>query len=865
MFLYAAALTVSPAVRIRSWEANLRWGHWVAVGFWVIGFGLAHFETIRRLPNRDPYILPIASLLSGWGLLIIWRLFPSFGLRQTAWLLIALLILILGLRLPSRLGFLRQYKYIWLTFGLLLTGLTLILGTNPSGASEPRLWLGCCGIFLQPSEPLKLLLVIYLAAYLSDRLMLPEKDTPKTARQPFFPTIAPTILITGLALLLLLFQHDLGTASIFLFLFTVILYLVTGRKRVILISSLGLISALFVGYILFDVVRIRVDAWINPWVDPSNRSYQIVQSLIAIANGGLLGRGPGLGNPSLVPVPHSDFIFSALTEEMGLSGAIGLFILLALLTSRGILISIQASDYFRRYLAMGLTVFLIAQSILIIGGNIRLLPLTGVTLPFVSYGGSSLVTSFLSLLLLLLISQETKKRAPLSDLRPYMNIVKLLSLSIIAAVLVTSWFVVIRGPGLLLRTDNARRSIADRFVRRGSIFDRNGSLISTTTGNPGNYVRKIVQPTLSNIVGYTHPAFGQAGLESSLDAYLRGIQGNPSRRVLLDSLLFGQPPPGIDVRLSLNLELQKKANQLIQNHPGSIVLLDADSGEILVMVSNPTFDANQLDDHWSSFVEDPNSPLLNRTTQGLYPPGTELGVFLLASAIENLKSLPEPENLDISVGSKKYDCVHPPTHSSLESALQNGCPGAIVEIGQALDPELIENMMDSLGLNETPDIPIARAVPTFPEKNNDPVLGALGLSSDVSKLENIRRLTPFQLALAATSLSNEGIVSSPKLVLAINSPISGWIPIEKNQEEHRVFSEFAASAAANLLTIEGTDFWGVQSYILSESNQEGSWFLGGTLPKIDESYVVVVMLEENDPDLAQQIGVELLETALLNP
>ena len=201
------------------------------------------------------------------------------------------------MRLPTTLEFLRKYKYILLSSGLLLTALTLIFGTNPNGYG-PRLWLGCCGLYFQPSEPLKLLLVAYLAAYLADRLPINLNA---------FPLIYPTFLLSGIAILLLLFQRDLGTASIFIALYTIIIYLATGRRRTILISAVILGFMAIAGYYLVDIIRLRIDPWINPWNDPGGGSYQIIQSILAIANGGLNGRGPGLGSPA--PCPGGDLRF----------------------------------------------------------------------------------------------------------------------------------------------------------------------------------------------------------------------------------------------------------------------------------------------------------------------------------------------------------------------------------------------------------------------------------------------------------------------------------------------------------------------------------------------------------------------------
>ncbi len=612
LFINSIILTLSPAVRERKWDVDYRFSHWAGFFVWVVLTILAHRATIKHLPERDPYLLPVAALLSGWGLLAIWRLDESFGIRQTIWLSVSVAIFVLALYVPQNLNFLRQYKYVLLTSGLFITALTLIFGTNPLGAG-PRLWLGCCGVYFQPSEPLKLLLVIYLSAYLADRVYV---SLLRSA------LLIPTLVVTGLALLLLIVQRDLGTASIFIFIFTVILFLATGKRRILLSAAIFLTLTLALGYFYIDIIRIRVDGWLNPWSDPSGNSYQIVQSLLAIANGGILGRGLGLGSPSLVPVAISDFIFAAIAEETGLVGTLGLLALIGLILARGLIASLRAADRFRRYLAAGVVSYLGVQSLLIIGGNLRLLPLTGVTLPFVSYGGSSLLTSYIALLILLIISnKEDNEPAPLQDPRPYTILAGILTLGLFAAALASAWWAFVRAPDLLNRTDNPRRAIADRYVPRGDLLDRNNQPINITRGESGTYARVYLYPDLAPVTGYTHPVFGQAGLEFALDDYLRGLQGNPASLVWWDRLLYGTPPPGLDARLSLSLALQTKADQLLGKHTGAIVLMNAKTGEILIMASHPSYDPNQLDAEGASLAQDQSSPLVNRAAQGLYPIG----------------------------------------------------------------------------------------------------------------------------------------------------------------------------------------------------------------------------------------------------
>jgi len=620
LLIYAVILSLAPAGRARSWAAGAQWRHWLGVLVWLGMLWLLNRQARRYLPEGDPYLLPIAALLSGWGLLTIWRLYPDFGLRQSLWFCLVGGAVWLVLKLPAFLSLLQRYKYVWLTSGLGLTALTLIFGTNPIGYG-PRLWLGCCGVYFQPSEPLKFLLLVYLAAYLAQRLpaslRIEEQNNYLT---PLLPLLAPTLLMTGLALLLLFFQRDLGTASIFLFLYTAVVYIASRRVAILLAGGGTLLLASAVGYFAFDIVRLRMDAWLNPWLDPSGRSYQIVQSLLAIANGGVLGRGPGLGNPTLVPIPHSDFIFAAIVEETGLFGGLGLLLLIALLGARGMRIAMQVTNTFHRYLAGGLTAYLVGQSVLIIGGNMRLLPLTGVTLPLVAYGGTSLLTSWAAILTLLHISQQAGDAPPPAPRhgKPILKLAGLLLAGLGASALMLGWWAVYRAPVLLARTDNPRRGIADRYVLRGSILDRRNQPISISSGQPGEYKRQILYPPLSVVVGYTDPIYGQSGLEASLDGYLRGLQGNPALTIWWNHLLYGQPPPGLNIRLTIDLQDQQAADAALGDYAGSLVLLDAENGEILAMASHPGFDANQLKQQWSRLTADPSAPLLNRATLGRY-------------------------------------------------------------------------------------------------------------------------------------------------------------------------------------------------------------------------------------------------------
>jgi cell division protein FtsW (lipid II flippase) len=387
---------------------NRPWESLWLLGAYLLGLLFAYPLLNHLLPRHDPYLFPVVMLLCGWGLVIISRLVPRYGPRQLLWILLGLLVLLILARLPSHFEALRHYRYVWLGTGLGLLLLSILAGVNPSGAG-PRLWLSLGGeVYFQPSELLKILLVIFLASYMAD-----HQAAFHAARRGRFRLIpagrifAPIGVMWGFCLLLLIWQRDLGTAAIFYLVFLLMLYLASGQAWIL--AGGGLLLGLFavLGYWALPIIRLRVDIWLQPWGDAENTSFQIAQSLMAIADGGLLGSGPGGGIPNFIPVAHTDFAFAALVEEWGLLGAAGLLICLLILIGRAFVLAARLGEKpFQAYLAAGLGILLAVQSLMILGGNLSLIPLTGVTLPFVSYGGSSLLNHFIALGLLLALSAE---------------------------------------------------------------------------------------------------------------------------------------------------------------------------------------------------------------------------------------------------------------------------------------------------------------------------------------------------------------------------------------------------------------------------------------------------------------------------
>ena len=830
VFLHALILTLSPAVRMQSWLVDYRWAHWIGFLVWASGFLWLRKVFYQKWHNWNEGLFLIASLLSGWGLLTIFRLNIYFGLRQTLWLAVAYVMGWLIFKFPSSLDALKKYKYITLLIGLIMVGLTFFFGTYPSG-DGPRLWLGCCGIYFQPSEMLKVILILYLAAYLS------EKKKPGFT---WLDTLLPTVILAFTAVVILVGQRDLGTALIFIAIYVLMIFNATNKKRVIGLGILILAVAGAIGYGAIDLIRIRIQSWILPWTDAQAGAYQIIQSIIAIAAGGLFGTGIGLGSPKSVPIAHSDFIFSAIAEETGLIGSAGLILLLIILLYQGMHISLNAKNRYHSYLAYGLTVYLITQSLLIIGGNIRVLPITGVTLPFVSYGGSSLISSYLAVYFLLMIHQNHDETDP-NPVHPVPARITsaLFSLALFVLVMVNGWWAVVRSQEIQLRADNPRRIQAGQYVRRGSILDRNDRGIATTEGDIGSFTRNLAYPPLSNTIGYVHPQYGKSGLESEYDDYLSGFKGYPAFNLWANYLLYDQPPDGRDIRLTIDLSLQEVADQLLDGKKGAVVIMHAGTGEILTLASHPYFNANEIITNWDLWKNDPDAPLLNRATQGAYPVGTLASPFLLIHSEMDLIA-PDDPSIRVHSHGKTLDCRLDDDSGSplLMDSIQSGCPSALFLSYSSLDPQQVNIAVEVFRTGSTS--PFSQV--SIPQMETFQPTNAFDNFISESQL----RLSPLQVASASTVFSNKGSQVDPQILLAVNTYLEGWVittstSTRKSGNGQRI-QDIADSLQSDV--ISGWEFAGKSL----DKNGNYTWYLAGTPMDGDGRPVVVTVVMESVSD-----------------
>jgi cell division protein FtsW (lipid II flippase) len=383
----------------------------------------AHLAQVLTGRRTDQVLLPAVGLLGGISLLLMERLPQDlvvqrfFGAElgladvQLVWLVLAIGIATTLAIVVRSDRWLRLYKYTWAAAGVALLLLTFVLGTEINGQ---RLTLSFGPISGQPSELLKVILVVFLAGYLSENrsLLVEESTRIGPIAIPPLPYLAPMVAMWAIALGIVVVQRDLGAALLFFAVFLLLLYTATARPGYVVLGVLLFLAGAFVMYQLVSHVQTRVDIWIDPWKDPAVTGYQVIQALYAFARGGLVGSGLGGGIPTTIPAVETDFPFAALGEELGLVGIMAILGLYLVVIERGLRIGAAAGDDFRSLLSTGLALVVGVQAFIIAAGNLKLIPLTGITLPFISYGGSSMLVNGIVVGLLLALSDKGVEPPP---------------------------------------------------------------------------------------------------------------------------------------------------------------------------------------------------------------------------------------------------------------------------------------------------------------------------------------------------------------------------------------------------------------------------------------------------------------------
>jgi len=373
---------------------------------------VAHLATRLLARGADSTLLPLVALLNGIGYVVIARLDDELAGLQTTWTLIGISAFVLTLLFVQRAADLASYKWTFFALGSILLLLPLVPGVGRSFGGA-RIWVSFGPVNFQPGEFAKILLALFFAGYLAERRELIATGMWKVGplRLPELRHLLPILLAWGFSVVVMVGLKDLGASLLFFALFVVMLWVATERTSYLVLGVILFAGAAYTAYRLFDNVQTRVSIWTDPWSDYEGKGYQLAQSMFALANGGTAGTGLGLGSPNKIPEVKNDFIFAAIGEELGLFGATGVLISFVLIIGAGFRVAIRTDRPFEKILATGLTTIVGLQAFIIIGGVIRVVPLTGITLPFVSYGGSSLVANYVLLALLMRMSDSAARRS----------------------------------------------------------------------------------------------------------------------------------------------------------------------------------------------------------------------------------------------------------------------------------------------------------------------------------------------------------------------------------------------------------------------------------------------------------------------
>ena len=387
---------------------------------WVFGlYAVAHLAVRKFAPAADGTLLPLAAMLNGIGFVMIARLagagrdYPQQARAQSVWVTIGIGVFVVTLIVVRDVRIFERYRYIALLLGIgfMLLPLAPVIGQSRGGG---RLWVGLGPLSFEPNEVAKVLLVAFFAAYLADKRELLTQGRIRIARW-FVPSprdLGPLLLAWGMSLVVLAYEQDIGTSLLFFGVFAAMLYITTRRAAYIIGTVFLLVVGALIAYKAFGHVRVRVENWTNPWPNARGTGIQPVQGWYALGSGGIAGKGLGLGQPWEVPLASTDYIFTSIGEELGLVGSVAVIAMFMLFVGSAFRIAVDTVRPFTKLFAAGIATIIGLQTFLIIGGVTRVIPLTGISLPFVSYGGSSLVANFALLAILLRISDESARAEP---------------------------------------------------------------------------------------------------------------------------------------------------------------------------------------------------------------------------------------------------------------------------------------------------------------------------------------------------------------------------------------------------------------------------------------------------------------------
>lgn len=886
-------------------------------------FAAAHIGVRIFAPGADPAILPVVFTLSGIGITFVTRLQPDASLGQVVFLFLGVALMVGTLAVVKNLEVVKRYKYVLGIAGIILLVLPMFIGTEIYGS---KLWIKIGGFQFQPGEFAKVLIVLFLAGYLAENreLLSISNRTVLGIKFPRLRLLYPLFIVWGVCLLVVAFERDLGSALLFYTIFLIMLYVATGRVSYVIIGLALLAVGAFGMYQIMSHVQVRVAIWLDPFSDAQNLGYQIVQSLFSLADGGLAGVGIGKGMADIIPVVASDMIFAAIGEEMGLLGGSAVLLLFMLFAVRGLTTAARAKSDLAAFSAAGLTAAISFQAFTIVGGVTKLIPLTGVTLPFMSQGGSSLLASFVIVALLLRAGDEATGRSTeiantSTDLatagyrttvrgshmrRPALDTPESGLLGRVALAnrltrtvfLFTALFAVLIGNITYIQVikaseyqdmpSNNHTINKARFIKRGSIITADGlTLAESVQQADGTYARSYPNGNLAaHVVGYYSQQYGTMGIENTQNDTLTGSKDYSSWQNALNSLA-GISEPGNSVQLTIDSRIQRAAEQALAGRVGAIVALDPRSGAVLAWASAPTFDNTNI----QAAIEAANASggadtsMYDRATLALYTPGSTFKVLTLASALENgLATLDttydSPGRMEIggadvvSIGERGHGKI------SLAKAFALSSNTVFGQVADGLGAEKLVATARAFGYGQQLglDFTTAASVMPNPEEMTEWELAWAGAGQPVGQGHTPGpQATVMQNALMAATIANNGIAMNPYVVSQILAPDGTVLKTTRGhslgqavgsgtaEQVKQAMLDVVQNGTGSAAAIAGVKVAGKTGTAETNNANANSTFVGFA-PYDTPTVAIAVVIEQNakGEESAAAVGGQVLRTAL---
>lgn len=886
-------------------------------------FAAAHIGVRIFAPGADPAILPVVFTLSGIGITFVTRLQPDASLGQVFFLFLGVALMVGTLAVVKNLEVIKRYKYVLGVAGIILLVLPMFIGTEIYGS---KLWIKIGGFQFQPGEFAKVLIVLFLAGYLAENreLLSISNRTVLGIKFPRLRLLYPLFIVWGVCLLVVAFERDLGSALLFYTIFLIMLYVATGRVSYVIIGLALLAVGAFGMYQIMSHVQVRVAIWLDPFSDAQNLGYQIVQSLFSLADGGLAGVGIGKGMADIIPVVASDMIFAAIGEEMGLLGGSAVLLLFMLFAVRGLTTAARAKSDLAAFSAAGLTAAISFQAFTIVGGVTKLIPLTGVTLPFMSQGGSSLLASFVIVALLLRAGDEATGRSTeiantSTDLatagyrttvrgshmrRPALDTPESGLLGRVALAnrltrtvfLFTALFAVLIGNITYIQVikaseyqdmpSNNHTINKARFIKRGSIITADGlTLAESIQQADGTYARSYPNGNLAaHVVGYYSQQYGTMGIENTQNDTLTGSKDYSSWQNALNSLA-GISEPGNSVQLTIDSRIQRAAEQALAGRVGAIVALDPRSGAVLAWASAPTFDNTNI----QAAIEAANASggadtsMYDRATLALYTPGSTFKVLTLASALENgLATLDtiydSPGRMEIggadvvSIGERGHGKI------SLAKAFALSSNTVFGQVADGLGAEKLVATARAFGYGQQLglDFTTAASVMPNPEEMTEWELAWAGAGQPVGQGHTPGpQATVMQNALMAATIANNGIAMNPYVVSQILAPDGTVLKTTRGhslgqavgsgtaEQVKQAMLDVVQNGTGSAAAIAGVKVAGKTGTAETNNANANSTFVGFA-PYDTPTVAIAVVIEQNakGEESAAAVGGQVLRAAL---